>query len=54
MTQTLETLISVEGTNLNLHDNLALVYYAFPDNLPSLASPPQLPTSLLWLAGGGV
>ena len=34
MALSLETLINAEGNDLNLHVNLALLYIAFPDNLP--------------------
>lgn len=35
----LETLISGEDDNLNLHNKLSLVYFAFPGNLPEPVSP---------------
>lgn len=34
MTLSLETLSPGEDSDLNLHDNLTLIYYAFPGHLP--------------------
>ena len=48
----LETLISGEGTDLNLHNNLTLVYCAFPGNFPRRSTHPQHP--LLPLAENGI
>lgn len=39
MTKSLEPLMNREGTALNLHNNLIIVYYALPDNLLNLALP---------------
>lgn len=48
-----EVTISRENKDLNLCDNLTPVHCAFPENLPALASPPHLPTTLLSLARDG-
>lgn len=49
MTQSLETLISGEDNDLNLHNDHILDYCALPDNL--LTQPP-LPQRLLWSLAG--
>lgn len=38
--KSLETLISAEGQDWNLHNSLTTVYCAFPDNLTNLTPPP--------------
>ena len=52
MTLSLETRINVENNYLNLHNDLTLVYCAFPDNLLYLTPQPQ--HFLLSLAEDGI